>query len=542
MTRFAAFHLLAGSLLLASCVAATPPADRVYRNATVFIADAHASMAEAVAIREGRIVYVGSNEGVASFIGPSTKVTDLQGRFLMPGLVDGHMHPLEAGLKLQSCSLDYESLTVEELQQRVQGCLDQTRRQEPDGWLEVVNWFQESMRPAGVKTSRATLDALKTSRPIIVRSSFGHTVLANSRALALANISKSTADPLGGKIWRDADGNPTGLLEDAAHAVYSDLIPKPTPAQNIAAAKAAQQALGRQGVTSFLDAVAPPEDLAAFTAVQTAGDLTVRAHFAPLITPDEASDPARAVAKVVAYSARGEIASHGVVVPEGFNMFDVAAALEQSGVCKREDFLNYVRTDVSLVSDLAPEARTLEGYLFPDTYNFSRSQTPREIAAMMVKRFRQEAAQIGLTENVQRTVTLASIVEKETSVASERPLVAGVFENRLAQHIGLATDPSVIYASLLRGKFDGTIRQSDLQLDSPYNTYKYAGLPPGPIANPGVTALQAAMHPTPTDYLYFVANNAGGHTFARTIEEHNHNVAEYRRGHVTGTPQDGGKR
>ncbi len=240
--------------------------------------------------------------------------------------------------------------------------------------------------------------------------------------------------------------------------------------------------------------------------------------------------------------ARGEVASHGVVIPEGFNMFDVANALDQSGVCKKADFLNYVRTDVSLIADLDPEARTLEGYLFPDTYNFSVSQTPHDIAAIMVKRFRQEAAKIGLKDNIHQTVTLASIVEKETRLDSERPLVAGVFENRIAQHIGLATDPTVIYASLLRGKFDGTIRQSDLQLESPYNTYKYAGLPPGPISNPGITALQAAMHPTQTDYLYFVANNAGGHTFARTIEEHNHNVAEYRKGHVTGPVANSGKR
>jgi UPF0755 protein len=255
----------------------------------------------------------------------------------------------------------------------------------------------------------------------------------------------------------------------------------------------------------------------------------------------EFSKPAGAIT-VYNRIARGDVASHGVVIPEGFNMFDVANALEESGVCKKTDFLNYVRTDVSLIADLDPEARTLEGYLFPDTYNFGASDTPHNIAAIMVKRFRQEATKIGLTENIHRTVTLASIVEKETRLDSERPLVAGVFENRLAQHIGLATDPSVIYASLLRGKFDGTIRQSDLQLDSPYNTYKYAGLPPGPIANPGVTALQAAMHPTPTDYLYFVANNAGGHTFARTIEEHNHNVAEYRKGHVTGPSANGGNR
>ena len=304
MTRFVAFHLLAVSLFLAACFAADTDtaADRVFRNGTVFTADSHGSIAEAVAIREGRIVFVGSNDGVAAFIGPSTKITDLAGKFLMPGLVDGHMHPLEAGLKLQACSLDYQSLTVAELQQRVQACLDKTQSEEPDGWLEVVSWFQESMRPAGVKTSRATLDALKTSRPIIVRSSFGHTVLANSRALAMAKITKSTADPLGGKIWRDADGNPTGLLEDAAFAVYSDLVPRPTPEQNIAAAKAAQEAMNRQGVTSFLDAVGAPEDMAAFTAVQTAGELTVRAHFAPLIVPEEASDPARAVAKVAAYA------------------------------------------------------------------------------------------------------------------------------------------------------------------------------------------------------------------------------------------------
>jgi hypothetical protein len=219
----------------------------------------------------------------------------------MPGLIDGHMHPLEAGLKLRKCSLNYESLTVPQLQQRVQACLDKTKNQEPDGWMEVVSWFQESMRPAGVKTSRATLDALKTSRPIIVRSSFGHTVLANSRALALAKITKATPDPLGGKIWHDPDGNPSGLLEDAAFEVFDDLIPKPTPEENIAAAKEAQKAMLAQGVTSFLDAAAPPESMTAFTALQSSGELNLRAHFAPVINPPEASDPALAVSKVVAY-------------------------------------------------------------------------------------------------------------------------------------------------------------------------------------------------------------------------------------------------
>jgi UPF0755 protein len=147
-----------------------------------------------------------------------------------------------------------------------------------------------------------------------------------------------------------------------------------------------------------------------------------------------------------------------------------------------------------------------------------------------VRRFRQEAQQIGLTGDLHRIVTLASIVEKETGIPEERPLVAGVFNNRLEHGIALATDPSVIYASRLAGKFDGTIRQSDLQLQSPYNTYRNAGLPPGPISNPGRLSLQAAMDPTRTDYLYFVANNRGGHNFARTLDEHNRNVAAYRHG------------
>ena len=298
MTRL--LLLVSTALLLASaCFSANTTADRVFRNGTVFTADGQT--AQAVAIRDGRIVFVGNDDAVAPFIGSSTQVTDLQGRFLMPGLEDGHMHPLEAGLKLQKCSLNYESLTIEEMQRRIQACLDQTKNKEPDGWLEVVSWFQESMRPAGVKTTRATLDVLKTSRPIIVRSSFGHTVLANSRALALAKITKATPDPLGGKIWRDGQGNPTGVLEDSAHAVYSQLLPRPTAEENIVAAKAALKAMNGQGVTSFLDADAAAEDMAAFSAVERGGELTARSHFAPEIDPTEAKDPAGAVARVVAY-------------------------------------------------------------------------------------------------------------------------------------------------------------------------------------------------------------------------------------------------
>ncbi len=282
----------------------SPAADRVYRNGVIFTADANNGILEALAIRDGKIVYVGSNQGVTPFVGPTTVSVDLKGKFLMPGLIDGHMHPLEAGRQLLQCSLNYESLTIAELQQRVQACLDHSASTDPNAWLEVVSWFQESMRPAGVKTSRATLDVLKTTRPIIVRSSFGHTVLANTRALALASITASTPDPIGGKIWRDANGEPTGVLEDAAYEVFSDLLPKPTAQEDLTAAKAALTAMNGQGVTSFLDAAAAAEDMAAFAAVRRSGGLTVRAHFAPVIAPTEAGDPNAAVARVVALAKR----------------------------------------------------------------------------------------------------------------------------------------------------------------------------------------------------------------------------------------------
>ena len=226
---------------------------------------------------------------------------------------------------------------------------------------------------------------------------------------------------------------------------------------------------------------------------------------------------------------RADVYVRVVKIPEGYNMFDIAQTLEAAHICSKQDFLA-VAKDPSLIRDLDPQAPSLEGYLFPDTYRLGRTQNAREIAFEMVKRFRREAAAIGLTSNFHRVVTLASIVEKETAVKAERALVAGVFENRMAKGIGLATDPSVIYAALLAGRYRGGIYQSDLAFNSPYNTYKYVGLPPGPIANPGRESLLAAMNPQRTEFLYFVANNQGGHNFARTLDEHNRNVVNYRRG------------
>lgn len=227
--------------------------------------------------------------------------------------------------------------------------------------------------------------------------------------------------------------------------------------------------------------------------------------------------------------ARGDIYFHVVTIPEGYTMFDIARAMEEAGLGSAADFLRIAETRTDLIGDIAPEAKSLEGFLFPNTYQFTRTQSLEEMAAAMVRQFRQVAQQIGLKDNVPSTVTMASIVEKETAAPEERPLVAGVYYNRLARRMALAADPSVIYALLLRGSYSGSLHHADLSVHSPYNTYRFPGLPPGPIANPGQGALQAAMHPANTQLLYFVSNGNGHHRFARSLEEHNRNVAAYRR-------------
>ena len=231
----------------------------------------------------------------------------------------------------------------------------------------------------------------------------------------------------------------------------------------------------------------------------------------------------------------GDVYARTVVVPEGFNMYDVANAVEQAGLGPASDFITAAQNDLFLVRDLDPDAKSLEGYLFPDTYQFTRIDSAHDIAAAMVRRFRREAQKIGLLGNsdMHRIVTMASIVEKETSDPNERPVVASVYYNRLNRNMALAADPSVIYAALLAGRYRGTIYESDLQFDSPYNTYKHAGLPPGPIANPGIASLEAAMHPAQTEFLYFVSDNNGHHRFARDSEEHARNVAAYRKAQAT---------
>ena len=227
---------------------------------------------------------------------------------------------------------------------------------------------------------------------------------------------------------------------------------------------------------------------------------------------------------------RGDVFTVLVVIPEGYNLFDVAAAVEAAGLARREDFLAAAAANTALVKGFDPRATSLEGYLFPDSYRFSRHATPANMLAAMTRRFGQVAMRIGLAgPEVPRIVNLASLVEREVHLDVERPLVAGVFENRLRLGMPLQTDPAVVYASMLRGTWTGVIHMSELRSDSPYNTYAHAGLPPGPICNPGVAALRAAMSPSRTPYLYFVANADGSTRFATTLQEHAANVSAYRR-------------
>jgi UPF0755 protein len=229
---------------------------------------------------------------------------------------------------------------------------------------------------------------------------------------------------------------------------------------------------------------------------------------------------------------RGDVYTRTVTIPEGFNLFDIAQAVEDAQLGSKEDFLAAASKNVALIADLDPGAKNLEGYLFPDTYRFQRRLAASQILASMVRRFRQNGVTIGLEGDYHRVVTLASLVEKETPVAQDRPLVASVLQNRLAKDMPLMTDPTVIYAAMLEKQYRGTIYQSDLKRDSAYNTYRHTGLPPGPIANPGTASLLAAMHPADSHFLYFVADPAAaGHSrFASTLEEHERNVTAYRQG------------
>ncbi len=234
--------------------------------------------------------------------------------------------------------------------------------------------------------------------------------------------------------------------------------------------------------------------------------------------------------EVVRRIAKGDTFYFELVVPEGRNLFDIAASVEALGLFPAPKFLAAARNP-ALIRDLDPSAQTLEGYLFPSTYRLSRHTSPEALCKLMTARFRDAWRALGTKADVHRTVTLASLVEKEGKLADERPVIAAVFTNRLRIGMKLDCDPTTIYAALLLGRYTGVIHRSDLESDQPYNTYRHAGLPPGPIANPGAASLGAALAPASSDAIYFVAraDGSGGHTFSNNIAAHNLAVERYHR-------------
>ena len=230
---------------------------------------------------------------------------------------------------------------------------------------------------------------------------------------------------------------------------------------------------------------------------------------------------------------RGEVFYQDVTFPEGSNMFDIAAILAGTGTVGPKEFLA-AAANPALIRSLDPNAPSLEGYLFPSTYRLKHHSSAVELCTMMTTEFLKQWKAIGGTphnSDIHNIITLASLVEKEAAVPAERPLIASVFENRLRLHMLLQCDPTTVYAALLENRYRGTIYKSDLTSTNPYNTYAHPGLPPGPICNPGVASLKAALDPTTTNYLYFVAKGDGSNThhFSATLAEHDQAVAEYRK-------------
>src|SRR5437870_4085767 len=243
-------------------------------------------------------------------------------------------------------------------------------------------------------------------------------------------------------------------------------------------------------------------------------------------------DSAMTAVDVIRKIARGDIWVKRMTFPEGLNIVDMARIFEQQGFGPAQTFVDAAR-DATPIANVDPAARDLEGYLFPETYSLPPKTSAVRLVHLMVARFEQlftpemqQSAELhGLT--IRDAVTLASIVEKETAAPEERPVVAAVYMNRLKIGMGLQSDPTVIYALEKAGVYNGNLTHENLEFDSPYNTYRYRGLPPGPIASPGLASLKAAVSPADVEYLYFVSRNDGTHVFARTLEEHNANVRKF---------------
>ncbi|MGF6164053.1 putative amidohydrolase YtcJ [Pseudomonas sp. 2725] len=303
--RLSRLFIAVASTTAFSCVAlGAAPADTVMRNGYVYTVDGQNSVQQAIAISGGKIVYVGSDAGVDGYIGKQTQLIDLAGRMLMPGFVDAHMHPGDGGRAMTLCDLKYQTMTRAQFQASIQACLDADKDKGPDVWLEVGSWDRMGMTGLDGDADKSTLDALKTQRPIQVRSTDFHTVLTNSRGLELAGINKNTADPEDGKYRRDSAGNPNGICEDGAAESLAAVVPPATDAEKLNQMRAALDAMRQQGITSFFDALAGPENGKAFTRLQQSGELTARALLAIKLDPAAAAaDPVKTIAEAKALAS-----------------------------------------------------------------------------------------------------------------------------------------------------------------------------------------------------------------------------------------------
>jgi len=242
-------------------------------------------------------------------------------------------------------------------------------------------------------------------------------------------------------------------------------------------------------------------------------------------------NPGMTPAEILAILLNGHVVLHPLTIPEGLTIVQIADVAAQDGFVDRAEFLQLAK-DQTFISSLGVKAETLEGYLYPDTYKFPRGIKTREVLVAMVEQLRQEvgpdlhARMQELKMTMHEVLTLASVIEKETGSGSERPEISAVFHNRLKKHIPLQSDPTVIYGL---PAFDGNIHKKDLSSPSPYNTYRVQGLPPGPIANPGIQAIRAALYPSDSHSLYFVSRNDGTHQFSATLIEHNKAVEKYQK-------------
>lgn len=287
------------------------PADTVMRNGYIYTVDGQDSVQQAIAIAGGKIIYVGSDAGVGGYIGKQTQLIDLAGRMLMPGFVDAHMHPGDGGRAMTLCDLKYQTMTRAQFQASIQACLDAEKDKGPDVWLEVGSWDRMGMTGLDGDADKSTLDALKTKRPIQVRSTDFHTVLTNSRGLELAGINKHTVDPEDGKYRRDSAGNPNGICEDGAAESLAAVVPPATDAEKLNQVRAALDAMRQQGITSFFDALSGPENGKAFTRLQQSGELTARALLSIKLDPAAAAaDPVKTIAEAKALAStydQGEV-------------------------------------------------------------------------------------------------------------------------------------------------------------------------------------------------------------------------------------------